>query len=163
MTTIVLDGKGILSGELDFAAIEKREAEERALQAAAAERAADQEALQHQIEGMMLENLRDEISEELAEQKPTTMNARERMNFLRFKGYAAELDLPALPASPAVVGAFLTSELHHGRGHLRRLVKAISATHHKADLPDPTADLLIKALLRRAVEQPTDKPSQQKD
>ena len=63
MTTIVLDGKGILSGTIDFAEIEKREAEERALQQAAAERTADQEALQRQIEGAMLENLREEIQE----------------------------------------------------------------------------------------------------
>jgi hypothetical protein len=157
---------GILSDSIDWAEIEKLNADERALQQAAAQRAADQEATQRQIEGVMLEHLRDEISEELKEQKPTEMSAQGRMDVLCLKGYAATLDLPHLPASPATVAAFLTSEIHHGRPHLNRLVKSISAAHHKADLPDPCTDLLVRALLRLAVEQPTtDKPSsnQQKD
>jgi len=156
MTTIVLDGKGILSGTIDFAEIEKREAEERALQAASAERLEAQEATQHQIEGVMLDYLRDEIAEELAEQKPTT-NARDRMNFLRFKAYCAKLDLPHLPASPQMVAAFLTTELDKGRPHLNRLIKSISTTHHKADLPDPCTDLLVRALLRLAIDEPSTK------
>jgi hypothetical protein len=159
MTTIVLDGKGILSGTIDFAEIEKREAEERALQQAAAERTADQEALQRQIEGAMLENLREEIQEELQDQKKarTGMNARDRMNFLRFKAYCAKLDLPHLPASPQMVAAFLTTELDKGRPHLNRLIKSISTTHHKADLPDPCTDLLVRALLRLAIDEPSTK------
>jgi hypothetical protein len=163
MTTITLDGTGILSGTIDFAEIEKREAEERKLQQAAAERAADQEATQNAIEAVMVDYLRDQISEELAEQKPSTTDRRSREDFLRFKTYCAGLDLPHLPASPPTVAAFLTSEIRLGRPHMRRCIKAISSTHHKADLHDPTTDLLVRALLRLAVEQPTtDKPSQQK-
>jgi folylpolyglutamate synthase/dihydropteroate synthase len=163
MAKYYLDGTGILSGELDYDAIEKRQAAERALQQAAAEREADQEATQHAIEAVMVDYLRDQISEELAEQKPSATDKRARADFLRFKAYCAWLDVPHLPASPPSVAAFLTSEIRHGRPHMRRCIKAISSTHHKADLPDPTSDLLVRALLRLAIEQPTDKPSQQKD
>jgi hypothetical protein len=155
MTTITLDGKGILSGAIDFDEIEKRAEEERALQQAAAERKADQEATQHAIEAVMVDYLRDQISEELQEQKPTTADKRSREDFLRFKSYCAWLDLPHLPASPPTVAAFLTSEIARGRPHLRRCIKAISSTHHKADLADPCQDLLIKALLRLARDEPT--------
>ena len=85
------------------------------------------------------------------------MHARDRMNFLRFKAYCAKLDLPHLPASPQMVAAFLTTELDKGRPHLNRLIKSISTTHHKADLPDPCTDLLVRALLRLAIDEPSTK------
>jgi hypothetical protein len=162
MAKIILDGTGgILSGEIDFDAIERRIEEDRKKEAAAAERAADQEATQHAIEAVMVDYLRDQIAEELAEQKPSATDKRSREDFLRFKSYCAELDVPHLPASPPAVAAFLTSEIARGRPHMRRVIKAISSTHHKADLQDPTSDLLVKALLRLASDEPqqTDKPS----
>jgi hypothetical protein len=130
MTTITLDGKGILSGTIDFDEIEKGIEEDRKKAAAAAERAADQEATQHAIEAVMVDYLRDQIGEELAEQKPSTADKRSREDFLRFKAYCAWLDVPHLPASPPTVAAFLTSEIARGRPHLRRCIKAISSTHH---------------------------------
>jgi hypothetical protein len=56
----------------------------------------------------------------------------------------------------------LASELNKGRPHLRRCIKSISTTHRKADLFDPTTDLLVRALLRLAREpsRTDNKPSQ---
>jgi hypothetical protein len=162
---------GILPEVLDFAAlnrdIEKREAEERALEQAAAEREqaaaerkAEQEALQHQLEGVMLDHLREAIQEELAADQKKARGGKDKRShedFVRFKAFCQRWSPPLshLPAAPASVAAFLTSELDKGRPHLRRLIKSISTTHHKADLPDPCTDLLVRALLRLASDEPS--------
>jgi hypothetical protein len=156
MAKYYLDGTGILSGEHDSDAIERRIEEDRRKELAAAQREAGQEATKNQIEAVMLDYLRAAIAEELAEQKKQKAGAskRDREDFLRFREYCKGLDLPALPAPPQAVAAFINSEIDKGRAHVRRLIKSISTTHHKADLPDPTSDLLVRALLRLAVEQP---------
>jgi hypothetical protein len=163
MTVSVRDGRGILSGVHDSDKMERLAEAERALQQAVAEREAAQEDTKHQIEATMVQFLRDEISQELEDQKKssTGTDKRSRADFLRFRSYCARLDLPHLPASPATVAAFLTSEIHHGKAHMRRCIKAISTTHLRCDLHDPTSDLLVRALLRLAVEpsRTDDKPS----
>ena len=109
----------------------------------------------------MLDFLREEISEELANQKKsrTGTNKRSREDFARFKAFCQRWTPPLshLPAAPATVGGFLTSELDRGKPHLRRVIKAISSTHQKADLHDPTSDLLVRALLRLASDEPSQK------
>jgi hypothetical protein len=63
----------------------------------------------------MLDFLREEISEELADQKKsrTGTNKRSREDFVRFKAFCQRWTPPLshLPAAPATVGGFLTSEL----------------------------------------------------
>jgi hypothetical protein len=166
MTTIVLDGKGILSGTIDFAEIEKREAEDRKKAAAAAELLAAQEALLNQLESALTPGVRDELAEEIADRKisPRTLKAY-REDFLRYKAHCQHWSppLPYLPGSPQAVAAFLTSEIHHGKAHVRRLAKVITRAHSSADLPSPCEDLLVRAVIRRANDQQTDKQSQQKE
>jgi hypothetical protein len=161
---------GILPDVLDFDAInrriEEREAEERALQTAAAERKADQEALLNQIEAGLTPGLRDELAEEIAADRqlsPKTL-AQYRADFLRYKAHCQHWSppLPYLPGRPQAVAAFLTSEMDRGKAHVRRLAKAITRAHSSADLPSPCDDLLVRATIRLAKEQPTtDKPSSQ--
>jgi hypothetical protein len=161
--TKYLDGTGILSGEHDSEALEKREAEERALQAAAAERKGEQEALLDRLEAALTPGLRDELAEEIATDRqlsPKTL-AQYRADFLRYKAHCQHWSppLPYLPGRPQAVAAFLTSEISHGKAHVRRLAKAITRAHSRADLPSPCDDLLVRATIRLANEQPTDKPS----
>jgi hypothetical protein len=155
-----------LSGIHDLDEIERRAEEERRqelvaeeLEAAAEARRAEQRDLENQLEALMLNYLREEIAEELGSRKKPSagLNKRSREDFKRFREHCAKLDLPHLPASPPTVAAFLTSELDKGRPHLRRLIKLISATHKLADLNDPTSDLLIRALLRLARDEPQQK------
>jgi hypothetical protein len=157
MAKRVLEGTGILSGTWDDEEIAREREAERQKEAAAAERLAAQETLKNQLEEMMLNYLRDEIADELQDQKKKSSGSdkRSREDFKRFREHCARLDLPALPASPQVVAAFLTSEIHLGRPHLRRLIKAISSTHARCDLHDPCSDLLVRALLRLASDQPS--------
>ena len=166
MAKIVLDGTGIISGTWDSEEMARRREEERKkelvaeeLEAAAAVRRAEQAATKDHIEAMMITYLGDEIAEELKDRKSRTRtSSRSRGDFLRFKDYCTELDLPHLPASPQAVAGFLAREFDKGRAHVRRCIKSISTTHHKADLPSPCDDLLVRALLRHATKQ-TDKPS----
>jgi hypothetical protein len=164
-----LDGTGILPDVLDFDAInrriEEREAEERALEQAAAEHKAEQEALLDQLEAALTPGVHDELMEEIADRElsPRTLK-RYREDFLRYKAHCQHWDppLPYLPGRPQAVAAFLTSEISHGKAHVRRLAKAITRAHSIADLPSPCDDLLVRATIRLANEQPTtDKPPSQ--
>jgi hypothetical protein len=159
MAKLVLPGRGILSGPIDTDEVERRVASERKRDQAVAERLAQQDGLKCRLEAIMINYLRDEIAEELKVQKKVEAGStkRHRDDFKRFREHCAGLGLPALPADPRTVAAFLTSELDKGRPHLRRLIKAISNTHRSVDLHDPTGDLLVRALLRLASDQP---PSQ---
>ena len=156
-----LDGTGILSGTWDDEELARERELERQNEVAAAERAADQEETKHQLETVIVGYLATHIAAELRDQKkkPET-NTQNREAFLRFRAYCAKLDLPALPASPQAVAGFLVSELDQDRAHLCGLLDSISSTHHKADLPDPTTDILCRAVLRICNEpQTTDSPS----
>jgi hypothetical protein len=138
MAKITLEGTGILSGTWDDEEIERRREEERKLEQAVAEREADREARKNKLEQVIIAYLKDEIADELQDQKKhsTGKDKKARDDFKRFREHCAGLDLPALPADPRTVAAFLTSELDKGRPHLRRLIKAISTTHLRCDLHD---------------------------
>jgi hypothetical protein len=166
MTKYYLDGAGILSGEHDSEATERRIEEERKLEQAAAELLAAQEALLNQLESALTPGVHDALMEEIADRKLSARTLKQyRDDFVRYKAHCQHWDppLPYLPGSPQAVAAFLTSEIHHGKAHVRRLAKVIARAHSNADLPDPCTDLLVRATIRLANEQPTDKPSQQKD
>jgi hypothetical protein len=160
MAIRVLDGTGILSGVHDDEAIERRIEEERKEEQAAAAQAAEEAAAQEkanallgQIEEALTKGLGAQIAAEIADQKqqlPARTRAQYREAFLKFREYCRHWDPPlsALPASPAVTAAFLTSELRHGPAHARRLAKSITHAHRVAELKDPCSDLLVRATIR---------------
>jgi hypothetical protein len=173
MAKYFLDGNGLLSGELDFEEMARRREEERKEEQAAAAQAAEEAAAQEkastllgQIEEALTKGLGAEIAAEIADQKqqlPARTRAQYRDAFQRFREYCRhwETPLPALPASPAVVAAFLTSELRHGPAHVRRLAKSITHAHRVAELKDPCSDLLVRATIRLSDSpEKTDQPSQ---
>jgi hypothetical protein len=155
MTKIVRDGTGILSGEFDSDEIERRAEAERQKEAAAAELLAQEEAVLNQLEDSLTESLRDELAEEIADRKLGAKTLKQyREDFVRFKAFCQgwSTPLPHLPASSQVTAAFLASEIHLGKAHVRRLAKMISRAHSSADLPNPCEDLLVRAVIRRSGE-----------
>jgi hypothetical protein len=150
----VVEGTGILSGVHDTEEIERRIEEDKAREAAAAEYAAELEATLDQIEKAITVYVADELQAEFAEQRKSE-ESRKRAHlgaFNRFKTYCTRFStpLPYLPAAPAAIAAFLTTEMAKGQAHLNRLCAAIAVMHKRVDLPDPTTDPLIRAVVRLA-------------
>lgn len=58
--------------------------------------------------------------------------------------------IPALPAAPEALAAFLTERAEAGLcfGTLDGYCSAIAHRHHQEDLPDPTADVLVRRVRR---------------
>jgi hypothetical protein len=154
MAKWVAEGTGILSGVHDSEEIDRRIEEDRRKEAAAAEYAADLEATLDQIEKAITVYVADELQAEFAAQRQSE-ESRKRAHlgaFLRFKQYCARYStpLPYLPAAPAAIAAFLATEIEKGQGHLNRLCAAIALMHKRVDLPDPTNDPLVRAVVRLA-------------
>jgi hypothetical protein len=154
MAVWVAEGTGILSGVHDPDETARRIEEDRSKEAAAAEYAAELEATLDRIEKAITVYVADELQAEFAAQRQSE-ETRKRAHmgaFLRFKEYCAkyETPLPYLPAAPAAIAAFLSTEIAKGQNHLKRLCAAIAEMHKRVDLPDPTNDPLIKAVIRLA-------------
>jgi hypothetical protein len=150
----VVEGTGILSGTHDTDELERRIAEDRRKEAAAAEYAAELEATLDRIEKAITVYVGDELQAEFAAQRQAE-EKRKRAHmgaFLRFKHYciAFSTPLPYLPAAPAAIAAFLSTEIAKGQNHLNRLCAAIAEMHKRVDMPDPTRDPLIRAVIRLA-------------
>jgi hypothetical protein len=150
----VFDGTGILSGVYDSDEIDRKIAEDRRKEAAAAEYAAELDATLDRIEKAITIYVGDELQAEFAAQRQTE-ESRKRAHlgaFLRFKNYATSYStpLPYLPAAPAAIAAFLATEIEKGQAHLTRLCAAIATMHKRVDLPDPTTDPLVRAVVRLA-------------
>ena len=105
----------------------------------------------------------DELQAEFAERKQSEDKKRRAHlgAFLKFKEYCAGYSppLPHLPAAPAAIAAFLTSEMEKGQGHLNRLCAAIAVMHKRVDLPDPTNDPLVRAVVRLAHKDKSSPPA----
>jgi hypothetical protein len=154
VTITIFSGTGILSGISDSDEIAKRAAELERKQAASSAAAADREAILDQIEKAISVHVADELRAEFAAQRQSE-EARKRLHlgsFNRFRQYCARYStpLPHLPAAPAAIAAFLVSEMEKGQGHLNRLCAAIAVMHKRVDLPDPTTDPLVRAVVRMA-------------
>src|SRR3954469_5744764 len=138
MATITFPGTGILSGTRDPEEIERRIEADRRKASAAAELAAEREATLDQIEKAISVYVADELQAEFAAQRQAeeTKKRAHLGSFLRFKQYCARYSppLPHLPAAPAAIAAFLTSEMEKGQGHLNRLRAAIAVMHKRVDL-----------------------------
>jgi hypothetical protein len=154
MAIRVTEGTGILSGVYDSDEIDRRIEEDRRKEAEAAEYAADLEATLDRIEKAITVYVADELQAEFAAQRQTE-ESRKRAHlgaFLRFKEYSKRFStpLPYLPAAPAAIAAFLATEISKGQGHLNKLCNAIATMHKRVDLPDPTNDPLVRAVVRLA-------------
>ena len=153
---------GILGGDREEIARGVAELERR--EAAAAQLAAEQEKSVNQIEDALTSWLRTELAEEIAARKrlsPETLRTY-KSDFQRFKQCCAEWKLPCLPAPAQIVAAWLGEEGHRGLAHVLRCKAAVSAAHRAADLPDPTDDLLVRAVIRMVKQDKppaADKPS----
>jgi hypothetical protein len=157
------EGTGILGGEHDSDEIDRRIAEDRRKEAEAAEHAAELEATLDRIEKAITVYVGEELQAEFAAQRQSE-ESRKRAHlgaFLRFKQYCARYStpLPHLPAAPAAIAAFLATEIEKGQGHLNRLCAAIALMHKRVDLPDPTTDPLIRAVIRLALKDKSSPPA----
>jgi hypothetical protein len=163
MTVWIAEGTGILSGVHDTEEIDRRIAEDKAKEAAAAEHAAELEATLDRIEKAITVYVADELQAEFAEQRKCE-ETRKRAHlgaFLRFKQYclAYSTPLPYLPAAPQAIAAFLSTEIAKGQAHLNRVCAAIAMMHRRVDLPDPTNDPLVRAVVRLAHKDKSSPPA----
>jgi hypothetical protein len=154
MAVTVFEGTGILSGSHDSDEIDRRIEEDRRKEAAVAEHAADLEATLDRLEKAISAYVGDELQAEFAAQRQTE-ESRKRAHlgtFKRFREYCTRYStpLPYLPAAPAAIAAFLATEMEKGQAHLNRLCAAIAVMHKRVDLPDPTNDPLVRAVVRLA-------------
>jgi hypothetical protein len=162
MTTTIFDGSGILSGIHDSDEIERRIAEDQKKAVASAEQAAELEATLDRLEKAITVHVGDELQAELAAQRKTRETSkRAHLGAFLFKQYCINFSvpLPYLPAAPAAIAAFLSTEMKEGQAHLNRLCAAIAAMHKRVDLPDPTTDPLVRAVVRLAHKDKSPKPS----
>jgi hypothetical protein len=155
MATTIFDGSGILSGIHDSDETERRIAEDRRKEAAVAEAAAELEATLDRIEKAITVYVGDELQAEFAAQRKTDETKRRAYlgSFNRFRQYCANFStpLPHLPAAPAAIAAFLSTEMEKGPNHLNRLCAAIAVMHRRVDLPDTAVnDPLVRAVIRLA-------------
>jgi hypothetical protein len=104
---------------------------------------------QRQLDGIdkaLGESLRPELEQE---NKTARVTAQNKKDFELFKKSAVEWGLPSLPASPQMVAAFLTEQFIAGEtAILPRLRNSISIVHRACNFPDPTEDVLVRALVR---------------
>jgi hypothetical protein len=163
MTVWIAEGTGILSGVHNSEEIDRRIEEDKAKEAAAAKHAADLEELLDRIEKAITVYVADELQAEFAEQRKCE-ETRKRAHlgaFLRFKQYclAYSTPLPYLPAAPQAIAAFLSTEIAKGQAHLNRVCAAIAMMHRRVDLPDPTNDPLVRAVVRLAHKDKSSPPA----
>jgi hypothetical protein len=163
MTVWIAEGTGILSGVHDPEEIGRRIEEDKAKEAAAAEYAAELEATLDRIEKAITVYVADELQAEFAEQRKCE-ETRKRAHlgaFNRFKTYCVRFStpLPYLPAAPQAIAAFLSTEISKGQAHLNRLCAAIALMHKRVDLPDPTHDPLVQAVVRLAHKDKSSPPA----
>lgn len=141
-----IDG-GILGGNREEIARGVAELERK--EAAAAQLAAERELKEKEIEQVLSQTLRAELDAEIESQKLNAKTLkRYREDFQRFRKYCESSGLQYLPAGPQVTAMFLSEDCKKGLAHVNRLRAAIACTHRIAGFPDPTDDLLVKAVCR---------------
>jgi hypothetical protein len=152
-----IDG-GILGG--DRAEIARGVAELERKEAAAAKLAAEQALKEEEIEQVLSQTLRAELDAEIESQRLDAKTLkRYREDFARFRKYCDGQGLPCLPAAPQVTALFLGEHGVKGLKHFNRLRAAIACTHRTAGFPDPTEDLLVKAVGRLLKDNKSPQPA----
>jgi hypothetical protein len=138
-----------------------REEQARKREAEAEQYASECQDIYDKLEAMFLPHLREDAAAVNATARIKPADEKIFEQFKEFCATAWSPPLPALPAHPAAVAAFLTSELIRGTSHFMKRLSAISRVHQAVGLPDPTSDVLCKALVRKIKQ--TSKTSNQKD
>jgi hypothetical protein len=118
----------------------------------AAAAAKTEQAILDEIE---MKALRPYLKAELAAEMHTGGTREQRREDIEaLRAYAQEwgltLGLPQKPAAATLVAAFLANQSEHGFRHVKRLARSISLSHRILNLPDPTADLIVAAVMRQA-------------
>jgi hypothetical protein len=151
-----------ICGFLDWTPEERakadRESEERReREAQEAAHAAELEALYDKIEAGIAPFVHDAAG---AVNTAARIKPADRKIFEAFKKYCSTWDppLPALPAHPASVAAFLVRELDRGVAYFMKRLRALSRVHRSVGLKDPADDVLLKSLVL-TVEQTEQKGS----
>jgi hypothetical protein len=152
---IVLEGEGILSGPFDGAEIDRQLAEERRREQEAAARERELQAQYDSIDAHLAPLLKAELEAETATERVTS---RIKKDFAKFRSYCQENALPFLPADARPVAEWLGSQIESGAAHVSRLARAVSVVHTSVGLPDPTTDILVRAVLRLARTEANNSP-----
>ncbi len=151
MTTLTLEGNGILSGTYDPAELDRQLEQERKRRLAEAELGLTRDAMIDAIENKLQPILWRAISQEISNRKLSKETLRIYASEMkRFRKYTAEHEFESLPAHPWTVAAYLVMNFEAGAKHLSRMSAAIATTHKFSDLPDPTTDPAVRAVLRLA-------------
>jgi hypothetical protein len=160
MVVTVFSGCGILSGVSDSEQAALVAAELERKQAAAAKLVAEQELKEKEIEQVLSKTLSTELAAEMESQKLDAKTLqRYSKDFATFRRYSEGWGLPYLPAGPQVTAMFLGDHCEKGLKHFNRLRNAIACTHRMAGFPDPTEDLLVRALGRFLRENKSPQPA----
>lgn len=107
----------------------------------------------------LVERAKDYIADSMAENTRRAYNS----DFRQFSAWCAEAGLPALPASPGAVAAYLSALADAGRrvSTIERARAAIKVAHETAGAADPTAHkhvaLTLRGIRRRLGAAPTKK------
>ena len=136
---------------------ERQREEECKRDAEAEQYASECQHIYDQLEAMFLPHLREDAA---AVNATARIRPADQKIFEQFKEFCATVwsaPLPALPAHPASVAAFLAKGLGRGTPLFMKRLNAISRVHQAVGLPDPTRDVLCQALVRKI----TSKPHQQ--
>jgi hypothetical protein len=145
MSITIAPGRGILSGvTLDSEKAEKERAAELAKEKDYAERLAAYEAKLREISVYLVSLLGSQLQAESAQPVITPEIKRD---FARFQKRCELEGLCSLPASPEAAAEHLIIEADNA-AHAERLAGSISTIHRAMNLPDPTADVLVKAAIR---------------
>lgn len=154
MSITIAPGRGILGGVvLDDERADRERAEERKREQEYAEREAAHAAKIEKIGAHLASLLRDQIEAESAQ---PVITSEIKQSFARFQAQCESNGLCSLPASPEAVAEHLIVEsnaarpkgLPQGAQRAEQLRDSISAIHRAMNLPDPTADLLVRATMR---------------
>jgi len=126
----------------------KRLAEETKQAAEAEQYASECQRIYDELEAMFLPHLREDAA---AVNATARIKPGDKKIFDEFKEYLSSWNppLPALPAHPASVAAFLAKDLDRGTSLFTKRLCAITRLHVAAGLPDPATDVLLQSLVRK--------------
>jgi len=151
---------GVLGNEpLSGEELERWRAEEQRRQEEEQKAAEDFQARCDQVDASIAKHLTDELE---AEEEEAKIGDRQRGDFAMFRTYCDQWGWPALPSVPQAVSAFLISEMNLGDAvRTTRLCNSISAIHHACGFDfDPSRDLYVRAVLRRARTNSNNQPQE---
>jgi hypothetical protein len=137
---------GILGNVADWPRIRaEREARERQETEKANRQAAILADLEETLDVILAEDI-VAVTKERRASYPQPLRAA----FARFRTYAAETGVPALPADPAIVASYLLEQRPRSMKAVNEIVEAVSVTHGLVQHPfeDPTLDPYVPAAIR---------------